>query len=186
MANDEVQRPELRLLQAWTTAEQQTSKPGSLRVVPLNSVGRQVHVSVAQEGWRGLVIPLDDGEIVSVPKEFRSNSRGALRAELAQFSVGAEATDALHTWCRDRLGVHPSLNPRENTCVMLFSSQPSTGRSDRGILLSTKHYWVSIWSPGSWSRISPTNRRGKRITNVPTQLYPAPDDGDVDTPSLAR
>src|SRR5690606_14073329 len=101
MANDEAQRPELRLLQAWTTAEQQISKPGSLRVVPLNSVGRQVHVSVTQEGWRGLVIPLDHGEIVSVPKEFRSSSPGALRAELAQFSVGAEATDALHIWCRD-------------------------------------------------------------------------------------
>src|SRR3546814_6483040 len=108
MANDEAQRPELMLVQAWITAEEQASKPGSLRVVPLIPVGRQVHVSVTQEGWRGLVIPLDHGEIVAVPKEFRSSSPGALRAELAQFSMGAEATDALHIWCRDRSEEHTS------------------------------------------------------------------------------
>lgn len=133
MASNEAQRPELRLLQAWITAEQQISKPGSLRVVPLNSVGRQVHVSVTQEGWRGLVIPLDHGEIVSVPKEFRSSSQGALRAELAQFSVGAEATDALHIWCRD---------PRCNdafTSFSVFLLDRAGDERELGVLLAESH-----------------------------------------------
>lgn len=101
MANDLVPRPELRLLQAWINAEQQESKPGALRVVPFASSGRDVHLSVTSEGWRGLVLPLCAGEVVSVPKAFRGGSAGALRAEVAQFSYGPDATDALHIWCRD-------------------------------------------------------------------------------------
>ncbi|MGY0799617.1 PD-(D/E)XK motif protein [Lysobacter sp. A286] len=101
MANNGAERPELRLVRAWLAAERQAPKRGLLRVVPVDSEGRQVQLSVTPEGWRGLVMPIESGEVVNVPKEFRSSSRGALRAEVAQFSAGAKATDALHVWCRD-------------------------------------------------------------------------------------
>jgi hypothetical protein len=133
MANDEAQRPELRLLQAWVTVEQQASKPDSLRVVPLISVGRQVHVSVTQEGLRGLVIPLHHGEILTVPKEFRGGSPGALRAELAQFSSGTEATDALHIWCRD-----PKCNDAF-TSFSVFLLDRAGDERELGVLLAESH-----------------------------------------------
>ena len=101
MANSGGDRPEARLLRAWLTAEQQAPKPGVLRVVPVASEGRQIQLSVTPEGWRGLILPIEKGETVSVPREFRASSRGALRAEVAQFSVGSDAIDALHVWCRD-------------------------------------------------------------------------------------
>lgn len=133
MANDEARRPEVRLLQAWSAAEQQVSKSGSLRVVPLVSSGRQVHLSVGQEGWRGLVMPLDPGEIVTVPKEFRSSSSGALRAEVAQFSSGSDAIDALHIWCRD---------PRCNDAFVSFAVfllDRARDEQELGILLAKSH-----------------------------------------------
>jgi hypothetical protein len=95
------ERPESKLVRAWSAADRRVSEPGSLRVVPVDSVGREVQLSVTPEGWRGLVLPIEPGEVVNVPKEFRESSRGALRAEVAQFSIGMEATDALHVWCRD-------------------------------------------------------------------------------------
>jgi hypothetical protein len=39
--------------------------------------------------------------VISVPKEFRGSSRGALRAEVAQFSNDQESSNALHVWCAD-------------------------------------------------------------------------------------
>lgn len=101
MANNGAERPEVRLVRAWVAAERQAPKPGLLRVVSVDSIGRQVQLSVTPEGWRGLVMPIEPGEVVNVPQEFRNSSRGALRAEVAQFSAGVEATDALHVWCRD-------------------------------------------------------------------------------------
>lgn len=101
MASEQPQRPEFKLTQGWATAEQQQVKARALRVVPVTSTGREIHLSVTPEGWRGLVIPLQHGEVANVPREFRSSSRGALRAEVAQFSTGSEATDALYVWCKD-------------------------------------------------------------------------------------
>lgn len=101
MVTSWLERPEAKLVRAWIAADRRVAEPGSLRVVPVDSAGRQVQLSVTPEGWRGLVLPIEPGEVVNVPKEFRQSSRGALRAEVAQFSTGLEVTDALHVWCRD-------------------------------------------------------------------------------------
>lgn len=133
MANEGSTRLEISLVRAWDAAQQQLARGDLLRAVPVKSVGREVHLSVTPERWRGVLIPLRDGEVVSVPKEFRGASSGALRAEVAQFSTGADAANALHVWCRD-----PISNDAFTSFVVFFLDR-LTRESPLGELLGESH-----------------------------------------------
>lgn len=99
MSTDAGGRTDADLSSRWAELAQQPQKTGSLRVVAVRRAHRPLQLTVTPEGWRGLLIPLGRGEVVSIPGEFRPGSSGVLRAEVAQFLSGESAVDALHVFC---------------------------------------------------------------------------------------
>lgn len=101
MSDDHSQRPELRLVGTWTMIGERPIRERELRVAPVEVSGREISLSLTPEGWRGVLIPLRDGEVVRIPPDFRHTSKSALRAEVAQYFTDCNAENALHIWCRD-------------------------------------------------------------------------------------
>lgn len=100
MTRGEMGRENL-LLQAWTIASQKAVRAQELRVAEIAASYRPVNASVLVDGRHGILIVIRPGERVKIPSAFRGDSPGALRAEIAQYSAGNGAENALHIWCVD-------------------------------------------------------------------------------------
>ena len=102
MAHDETRFTAEQMKAAWMLAAAAPERPDLFRAIPLPSGRGGLHATLTGEGHRGILVVLDPGEQVAIPRPLLQGA-GALTAEVARFNEGNGDLRALHVKCTDRL-----------------------------------------------------------------------------------
>ena len=89
------------ILASWSLAASKPIVDNNLRVASVEGGVRISYVTISVDNNYGVLVPLRPSERVQVGNTLKSNTAGALRAEVAQFSGEGNVVNALHVWCAD-------------------------------------------------------------------------------------
>ena len=108
-----------RLREAWGVLRGSQQRVEGLRVYALEESPRFIRASLNAAGERGLLLGVDPGERIAIPRALRAGNGTALACEVAHFEVpGVGERRFIHVWCRD----HDADQAFEAFCALLWRS----------------------------------------------------------------
>lgn len=108
-----------RLRAAWEVLGGLPQRTEGLRVYALEEAPRFIRATLSAAAERGLLLGVDLGERISIPRALRAGNGAALESEVAHFEVpGLGERRFIHVWCRD----HDANQAFEAFCALLWRS----------------------------------------------------------------